>query len=160
MSYLFEKQINYFFTFLGFLLVNFTGLALGSLWTDPGISSEWYINVQKAPWTPPGWFFGVTWTTIMIFLSVFMANLYERKNSGYNFLLLISWLLNIAWNPLFFSLNWVWVSSLVIIGLTVVLGFLIHKNRSEYKWMWILLLPYFIWLNIAASLNLFVAIMN
>jgi tryptophan-rich sensory protein len=102
----------------------------------------------------------LVWTTIMIFFSVFMANLYERRNSNYTQLLFISWILNISWNPLFFTLNWVWVSSVVIVLLTVLLGYLIHQSRKEYKWMWLLLVPYFLWLNIATSLNLFVAIMN
>jgi tryptophan-rich sensory protein len=143
-----------------FLVLNFTGLAMGSLWTDPGVNSDWYDMIVKAPWTPPGYVFGIAWTSIMVFLSFFMVNLYERGDSKYNRLLLLSWVLNIAWNPLFFGLKWVWISSVVILSLTALLGFLIHKSRKEYKSMWVLLLPYFIWLNIASSLNLFVAIMN
>ena len=155
-----KKHLNYILTIIGFTLLNFTGLALGSLWTDSGVNSDWYTNIIKAPWTPPGFVFGLVWTTIMIFFSVFMANLYERRNSNYTQLLFISWILNISWNPLFFTLNWVWVSSVVIVLLTVLLGYLIHQSRKEYKWMWLLLVPYFLWLNIATSLNLFVAIMN
>jgi tryptophan-rich sensory protein len=155
-----KKYLNYILTIIGFTLLNFTGLALGSLWTDSGVNSDWYTNIIKAPWTPPGFVFGLVWTTIMIFFSVFMANLYERRNSNYTQLLFISWILNISWNPLFFTLNWVWISSVVIVLLTVLLGYLIHQSRKEYKWMWLLLVPYFLWLNIATSLNLFVAIMN
>jgi tryptophan-rich sensory protein len=155
-----KKHLNYILTIIGFTLLNFTGLALGSLWTDPGVNSDWYTNIIKAPWTPPGFVFGLAWTTIMIFFSVFMANLYERRDSKYTQLLFISWILNISWNPLFFTLNWVWLSSVVILLLTILLGYLIHQSRKEYKWMWLLLVPYFLWLNIATSLNLFVAIMN
>jgi tryptophan-rich sensory protein len=155
-----KKHLNYILTIIGFTLLNFTGLALGSLWTDSGVNSDWYTNIIKAPWTPPGFVFGLAWTTIMIFFSVFMANLYERRDSNYTQLLFISWIFNISWNPLFFTLNWVWVSSVVIVLLTVLLGYLIHQSRKEYKWMWLLLVPYFLWLNIATSLNLFVAIMN
>jgi tryptophan-rich sensory protein len=155
-----KKHLNYILTIIGFTLLNFTGLALGSLWTDSGVNSDWYTNIIKAPWTPPGFVFGLAWTTIMIFFSVFMANLYERRNSNYTQLLFISWILNISWNPLFFTLNWVWLSSVVIVLLTILLGYLIHQSRKEYKWMWLLLVPYFLWLNIATSLNLFVAIMN
>lgn len=155
-----KKHLNYILTIIGFTLLNFTGLALGSLWTDSGVNSDWYTNIIKAPWTPPGFVFGLAWTTIMIFFSVFMANLYERRDSKYTQLLFISWILNISWNPLFFTLNWVWLSSVVIVLLTILLGYLIHQSRKEYKWMWFLLVPYFLWLNIATSLNLFVAIMN
>jgi tryptophan-rich sensory protein len=53
------------------------------------------------------------------------------------------------------------LSALVIIGLAVVVGVFIDRLRKEYGWgyAWYLL-PYFIWLNIASSLNLFVALMN
>ena len=155
-----KKIINYSLVLLFFLLVNFSGLALGSLWTDPGVNSEWYQNIIKAPWTPPGFVFGLSWTLIMICFSIFMTNLYERNDGSYNPIILLSWFLNIIWNPLFFYLHWTWISAGVIILLTLVLGFLIHENRKRYKYLWLLLLPYFIWLNIATSLNLFTVLVN
>jgi tryptophan-rich sensory protein len=154
------KKLNYIFALLGFLFINFAGLALGSAWTNPGVDSDWYSQIIKAPWTPPGFVFGLSWTTIMICLSFFMTNLYERRDSSLSFLLLISWILNVTWNPLFFYLKYFWVASLVITALTIVLGMLIHKSRKSYKFNWVLLLPYFIWLNIASSLNIFISIMN
>ncbi len=155
-----KKIINYSLVLLFFLLVNFSGLALGSLWTDPGVNSEWYQNIIKAPWTPPGFVFGLSWTLIMICFSIFMTNLCERNDGSYNPIILFSWFLNIIWNPLFFYLHWTWISAGVIILLTLVIGFLIHENRKQYKYLWLLLLPYFIWLNIATSLNLFTALVN
>lgn len=160
MKYFLEKQLDYFFTLLGFLFLNFAGLALGSIWTDPGVSSDWYNSVNQAPWTPAGWVFGFSWTTIMVFFSIYMTNLYFRKDGRYNLIILISWILNILWNPLFFHLHFVWLSSIVIILLTGVLGFLIHVSRVDGVKSWWTLLPYFIWLNIATSLNLYVALMN
>ncbi len=155
-----KKYIDYSLVLLFFLLTNFTGLAIGSLWTDPGVTSDWYQNIIKAPWTPPGIVFGLSWTLIMICFSIFMTNLYERNDGTFNSIILISWFLNIIWNPLFFYLNWVWISAAVIVTLTVVIGFLIHQTRKKYKYSWILLLPYFIWLNIASSLNLFISLIN
>jgi tryptophan-rich sensory protein len=40
---------------LTFLLLNFAALAVGGLFTGNGVSSEWHQNLDKAPWTPPGW---------------------------------------------------------------------------------------------------------
>jgi tryptophan-rich sensory protein len=155
-----KKYIDYSLVLLFFLLTNFTGLAIGSLWTDPGVTSDWYQNIIKAPWTPPGIVFGLSWTLIMICFSIFMTNLYERNDGTFNSIILISWFLNIIWNPLFFYLNWVWISAAVIVTLTVVIGLLIHQTRKKYKYSWILLSPYFIWLNIASSLNLFISLIN
>jgi benzodiazapine receptor len=160
MKFFLEKQLDYFFNLLGFLFLNFTGLAIGALWTDPGVISDWYSTIDKAPWTPPGLVFGLSWTTIMICFSVYMTNLFTNKNGRYNWLILLSWTLNILWNPLFFHFNFQWISSIVIILLTLVLGLLTHVSRVDGVRSWWLLLPYFIWLNIATSLNLYVAIMN
>ncbi len=52
-----------------FLVINFAALALGSIFTSAGVSSDWYTNLNQAPWTPPGWVFGAAWTSIMIFFA-------------------------------------------------------------------------------------------
>ena len=49
-----------------FLIINFTALAFGGLFTSEGVPSEWYLSLLKAPWTPPGWVFGFAWSIIMI----------------------------------------------------------------------------------------------
>lgn len=36
-----------------FLVLNFAALAIGGLFTGDGVPSEWYQNLNKAPWTPP-----------------------------------------------------------------------------------------------------------
>ena len=66
-----------------FLLLNFAALAIGGLFTGSGVSSEWYQNLNKAPWTPPGWVFGTVWTLIMILFAIYMAMLIktEKKNN-------------------------------------------------------------------------------
>ena len=61
-----------------FLLINFTGLFLGGLFTQEGVPSDWYQNLNKAPWTPPGWLFGFAWTTIMICFSIFLSVLWKK----------------------------------------------------------------------------------
>ena len=56
-----------------FLIINFGGLFIGGLFTGEGVPSDWYQNLNKAPWNPPGWVFGAAWTTVMICFSVYMA---------------------------------------------------------------------------------------
>ena len=55
-----------------FFLLNFGALALGSYLMGEGPTGNWYTNLNKAPWTPPGWVFGASWTLIMVCLSIFM----------------------------------------------------------------------------------------
>ena len=66
-----------------FLVLNFSALVIGSWLMDNGPMTNWYISLNQAPWTPPGWVFGVAWTTIMICFSLYMAYLYiEISNSS------------------------------------------------------------------------------
>ena len=131
------------------------------MWTDPGTTSEWYSSIYKAPWTPPGWVFGVAWSIIAFTFGIFMSLIWVRKNLEAIALFVTSFILNVLWNPFFFYLHWVWISSIVIILLGINIFALIHLARTQYSWkisFWAF--PYAIWLIVATSLNLYVAIMN
>lgn len=145
-----------------FLLLNFGALGLGGLFTNKGVTSAWYAALNKAPWTPPGWVFGFAWTTIMICFAVFMAYLWPRIENKQLLigLYLLQWILNVAWNPLFFYWHNVSASLIVILLLTVLIGFLLVYFMPVMKWMCTLIVPYFIWLLIATSLNAYVLIKN
>ena len=147
---------------IGFLLLNFGALALGGIFAERGAVSEWYAELNKAPWTPPVWLFGFAWTTIMIFFSVYMAFLYQRQAEKRNILALyfIQWLLNVAWNPAFFYFNKANVGLVVIMCLTILVSYFLFNFRRDLKGYSLLILPYFIWLCIATSLNAYISIMN
>jgi len=138
-----------------FLALNLGALAIGGLFTSKGVSSDWYVELQKAPWTPPGWVFGAAWTTIMICLSVYMAYLWpvsENRNLLI-WLYVIQLILNIGWNPTFFYYHNISGGLILICGLTILIGFMLFFYFQELKLKSILIVPYFIWLIIATSLN-------
>ncbi|MCH2230745.1 MAG: tryptophan-rich sensory protein [Crocinitomicaceae bacterium] len=145
-----------------FLVINFTGLFIGALYTGEGVGSEWYQDLNKAPWTPPGWFFGVAWTTIMICFSLYMTKLIKvSKRTSYVLLLfVILWMLNVIWNPVFFYWQDAVIGLTVITLLTILIGGMLFLNRRAIKSWSLLLLPYFVWLCVATSLNLFIVIYN
>lgn len=145
-----------------FLVLNFSALALGGLFTGSGVTSEWYTNLNKAPWTPPGWVFGFAWTTIMICFSIFMAQAWSlAENKTFLILLFaIQWLLNVGWNPIFFYFHQTSVALVVIVLLTLLIGYFIYQYAPSLKWKTLLLSPYFIWLIIATSLNAYAVFKN
>ena len=145
-----------------FLFINFLALAIGSFFTSKGVPSAWYEGLAKAPWTPPGWVFGFAWTTIMICFSVYMACLYQRKTEKRNILGLyfIQWVLNVAWNPVFFYFHKASLGLVVIVCLTVLVAYFLFNFRRDLKAYSLLILPYFIWLCIATSLNAYISMMN
>jgi tryptophan-rich sensory protein len=141
-----------------FLIINFVGLTIGGLFTHTGVHSDWYLQLNKAPWTPPGWIFSVAWTTIMICLSVFMAFLWkESKNKILvSCLFSVQWILNVIWSPIFFEFHSIEGGLLTITLLTILLGYYIFYYVPVLGHKALLLLPYFLWMLIATSLNWFI----
>ncbi len=144
-----------------FLIINFGALAIGSWFMGDGSQSSWYQNLNKAPWTPPGWFFGVAWTFIMVCFSIYMAYLYKAiPNSKLKILFLIQFVLNVAWNYIFFDQKFIIIALLCIFLLTMVVGKFLYDYKNELKTKNLLILPYFVWLCIATSLNAYILIYN
>lgn len=148
--------------FLVFLVINFGALAIGGLFTTEGVESDWYAELNKAPWTPPGWFFGVAWTTIMLCFSFFMEGLWRKVESKKQivWVFLFQFGLNAGWNPLFFYLHEEVLALLVIVVLTLVVAFFLFNYRKNLKGHTLFILPYFIWLLVATSLNAYIVWMN
>lgn len=147
---------------IGFLFLNFGALALGGLFAGSGAGSNWYAELNKAPWTPPGWVFGFAWTTIMLCFSVYMATLYTKTKSVKTIIILyaIQWMLNVAWNPVFFYFHKANIGLILIVCLTILVAYFLFNFRGDLKAYSILILPYFIWLCIATSLNAYISLMN
>jgi len=144
-----------------FLFINFGGLALGSWLMNNGPNTDWYLNLTKAPWTPPGWVFGAAWTSIMIFFSIYLTFLFTKNyNQKKLFLFSIQFLLNVSWNYLFFNKHEIFTAFISIILLTALIFFLFFHYYKAHKKVSFLLLPYMIWLCIATSLNLYILIHN
>lgn len=148
--------------FFLFLLLNFGALAIGGLFTGQGVPSDWYAGLAKAPWTPPGWVFGFAWTSIMICFSVYMAYLWPAvENKKFLlYLFALQWVLNVAWNPVFFHYHQVLGAFVLILALTLLIGYLLFSFAPQLQFKSIYLLPYFIWLLIASSLNGYILFRN
>jgi benzodiazapine receptor len=144
-----------------FLVINFGGLAFGGWLMENGPMTDWYKTLNQAPWSPPGWVFGVAWTTIMICFSIYLGKLFtENYNTKILSIFAIQFVLNVSWNYIFFNQHLVLFALITIVLLTALL-FIYFLTLSEkvkkYKY---LLLPYMIWLCIATSLNLYILIHN
>lgn len=152
---------KFHFTLL-FIVLNFGALAIGSYFMNSGPSSDWYLALNKAPWTPPGWVFGAAWFSIMICFSFYMSNLL-LKNKSKNFVWIIfavQFVLNISWNYFFFNQHLTTMGFVNIFLLTVVVGYFLFNFRGIMKKSSLWILPYFIWLLLASSLNLYIILYN
>jgi len=142
-----------------FLIINFSALAIGSWLMNNGPISEWYVQLNKAPWTPDGWVFGVAWTTIMICFSIYLAYVFKDNNSkSLKLLFAIQVFLNVVWNYAFFNQHQIGLGLLIIFLLTLVVFYFFFKyNIKTFKY---LLLPYMVWLCLATSLNAYIYLFN
>jgi len=144
-----------------FLILNFSALAIGIWLMNNGSTSEWYDNLIKAPWEPDGWVFGFAWTFLMICFAVYLAKLSTITNSKKIIAaVLVQYFLNIIWNYIFFNQHEIILGLIDISLLTFIVTFILFKNLPIMKYYSILILPYFMWLLIATSLNLYIAIYN
>jgi translocator protein len=152
---------NHILTLLAFLALNFGGLWLGNIATGPGVVSEWYTTLNQAPWTPHGWVFGLAWTIIGATFSIFMANEWANEENPIPKALFSEALfLNIFWNFVFFDQHTL-AAGIIISVLAVIVFLMAHYTRITSGWgkmLWIM--PYFIWLMIASSLNWYIVLMN
>ncbi len=147
-----------------FLVINFGALAVGGILMGASpADNNWYNALNQAPWTPPGFVFGIAWTLIMLCFSIYLATssvcvLAEKKRRN---VYLIHLFLNISWNPVFFFLHLTWLAFPILIALILTLVFLNREMgysiSTRKSW---LLFPYYTWLLIAASLNAYIALMN
>ena len=153
--------MKFYKSYLLFIFINFSALGIGIWLMNDGPKTEWYTNLNQAPWTPPGWVFGVAWSSIMLLFSVYMTYLIQLDRSSKVLILFsVQFVLNIFWNYLFFNQHLIILGLLNIIFLTfLMLYFLIaYKNILNNKSFYVL--PYCAWLVLATSLNLYIALYN
>ncbi|MCX6180649.1 MAG: tryptophan-rich sensory protein [Bacteroidetes bacterium] len=150
------------FRVIVFLVINFAALGVGGFFTGKGVPSDWYMQLNKAPWTPPGWVFGAAWTAIMICFSFYMAYWWELEQSKKLLVLLfvVQWFLNVLWNPTFFYFHQSVVALVLIVALTVLVTFFLFSLWPVLKYKSAFILPYFLWLLIATSLNAYIVLKN
>jgi tryptophan-rich sensory protein len=147
---------------IAFLVLNFLALGIGSFVANPAEDAI-YQNLNRAPWTPPGWVFGVAWTVIMICFAFFMEGLYRNAMENSKLVLLayaIQWVLNVSWNPIFFGAHLYLPGLLVLLALFAVLLFQAKLALPYGYGLLVFIVPYLLWMAIAISLNTYVVLNN
>lgn len=148
-------------TFLCFLALNLGTLFLGTLLMNGGPTSEWYASLDRAPWEPAGWIFGAAWTCVMVFFSVYLAFLYQNiKTHKVWGLFIIHIALNVSWNYIFMNKHMIELGLLNITLLSALMFYFLFAFKEVLSQMRFFVLPYCIWLVLASSLNIYVAIYN
>jgi tryptophan-rich sensory protein len=155
--------MKYITRFIVFLFFNFLALSIGVWVMNDGPQANWYLDLNKAPWTPAGWVFGFAWTTIMILYSFYMSKLsfqYQLLNKKLVILYSMQWILNVSWNLAFFNMKNSIFGLVIIFLLWLLIGYFTFKHIKSLRYYTLLIAPYLIWMTIATSLNLYIVLNN
>ncbi len=125
----------------------------------------WYRSLAKPAWQPPDPAFGVIWTVIFALAAASGATGWRATTN----LATREWLiglfalngfLNVLWSLLFFRLHRPDWSLIEVAGLWLSIGALILFLAKVSRTASALLVPYIVWVSIAAALNYEVVKMN
>jgi translocator protein len=133
--------------FLGFL----SGAVSGS-----GEENSWFAELIKPDAQPPGWVFGLVWTSLYFMIAIaFSMVLHARgaRSRGLAIgLFLGQFLLNLSWSPIFFGRHQVTTAFyllLLILVLAIATTVVFGRIRKAAAW---LMVPYLVWLSFASIL--------
>jgi benzodiazapine receptor len=140
-----------------FLLICLAVFSFGGLFR-PG---EWYLALNRAPWSPPNIAFPIVWTFLYVFIAIAGWQLYHQGNSTLRTLWASQLILNGLWSWVFFGQHWVAVALVNIVLLDVlVINLILKSRRAGLAMSSLLLTPYIIWLLLATSLNTYILLAN
>lgn len=143
------------YTALTFALIYGIGLNLaGGLLTT---LDDWYYNLKKPWFQPPGWAFGPAWT-IILGLAGWALYIGLSEASGSQFTLVaIAFAVNAAlhflWSPLFFKLrrpDWSFIENFALIASCAALIAVLAPVSNFAAW---LIAPYLAWTCFAQAIN-------
>lgn len=133
-----------------FLLISVGGgLLIGSL----SMPDQWYVDLAKPSFNPPGWIFGPVWTALYILIGYAGARIWARELNLPIQFWFTQMILNFLWSPVFFSFHSTGTALLVIgVLLVTILGFIATTWRSD-RVSALLFVPYAAWVGFATLLN-------
>lgn len=157
------KKKTFWVSFVVFILLCFIVEIVGSFWTNETVAT-WYPQLTKPSWTPPDWIFGPVWSCLYIMIAVSGWLIYRAKHSHNRTTALILYgaqlASNFIWSFLFFSLCSPILGMIDIILLSVLILLTIIKAWPVTRVGSFLLIPYFIWVVYATTLNMGIWLLN
>lgn len=143
------------------LLSVFLSIGLGFLSGLPVKFSDfsWYIGLSKPSFNPPSWVFGPVWTVLYCMIGLAAVPIFRGEKLYLKLLFIMQFIFNLTWTPLFFYLQRVDLALLDIVLLLISLAILIYSVHNQ-KYVFSLLVPYFVWVLFATFLNYKIYVMN
>ena len=129
---------------------------------------NWYSQLIKPTWAPPGWLFGPVWTVLYAIIAVTYGTVFYKAFTGK-----ISWMValpfalnlvfNLAFTPIQFGLQ---NNLLAALDIVLVVGTLIWalvavwQATPDLRWVVYANIPYLLWGMFATALQLSITYLN
>ncbi len=119
-----------------------------------------YNDLQQPPLSPPGIVFPIVWTILYVLLGITASYLYNNDYTKLFGAFLVQMAFNFSWTWLFFNMNnyilsIIWICIMIILTMIIILSL---KNMDQK--IYVLLIPYIIWLCFALYLSIGIYILN
>lgn len=139
---------------IGIILLTLLIGILPSFFIDASIDT-----LNKPALYPPTIVFPIVWTVLYILMGISVYLATKEDNSPYT-IYLIQLIVNSLWTVIFFGLDmkllgFIWILLLIVLVVVMMYQFYQRSKLSAY-----LLIPYLLWLFIAAYLNLSIYLLN
>ncbi|MFZ2206131.1 MAG: TspO/MBR family protein [Microgenomates group bacterium] len=126
---------------------------------------NWYAQLTKPSWSPPGWLFGPVWTVLYVLIITSFGKVFLMGwKKEIPFIVVIPFILNLIFNfaftPLQFGLK---NNLLAAIDILLVFGTLVWSMVAIYphtKWITYVQIPYLFWVSFASVLQLTITYLN
>ena len=131
--------------------------SLSGYLSNSGYGNDWFDALAKSSFMPPGWGYGVVWPILYFMLGVAVAFILaeppsrQRRNALILFFAQLA--LNFAWSPIFFAAHEIQPALVVIVVMVGLAALAAGQFRRIRPVAGYLMLPYLLWLCLAASLN-------
>ena len=126
--------------------------------------NTWYKDLNRAPWSPPNYVFGIIWPilyllmTISVLLVIFNKKCYPYCRPITFFILQL--ILNLFWTTVFFQLQQPIIALIMIVLIIGITAYTALQFYPYSKVASLLLVPYLLWLCVALSLNGYIVLYN
>ena len=137
---------------------------IGSMFTTPAIPT-WYETLQQPGFTPPNAVFMPVWLTLYALMGVAIFLIWRKglSDSDVRIAFILFWgqlVLNIMWSVVFFGFRSILGGMIIIIALWALLLIIIMRFFRISRVAGGLMVPYIVWISIAASLNSWIWVLN
>uniref|UniRef100_A0A0D6R6G0 TspO/MBR-related protein n=1 Tax=Araucaria cunninghamii TaxID=56994 RepID=A0A0D6R6G0_ARACU len=120
-------------------------------------NSDYYKQLKKPSWNPPGWLFGLAWTVLYTLMGVASWLVWVeggfQKQARPLTIYGVQLIINLLWPPLFFGLHRIGLALIDIFLLDVAVFVCLGAFRSVNHVAGNLLTPYLAWVLFATVLN-------